>query len=200
MERYNDIRGLPYPFNLTSIRSFSSPSPITMSTSCPLGIAFAVRPSAVAFSSTQPFSSCTKPFARSTWPHAGGGEEGRDILFELLAREAQLQKVGRTKGPMLVEVELFAAGLTAAAAVDGGKVLAAPLVPRFCQQFAGPERPAALARSQRTVQVLLCGLPLRRIGQLAAAEDHRARVGSFGGQNKSARYRKSASGAFSIAN
>ena len=171
-----------------------------MSTSCPLGIAFAVRPSAVAFSSTQPFSSCTKPFARSTWPHAGGGEEGRDILFELLAREAQLQKVGRTKGPMLVEVELFAAGLTAAAAVDGGKVLAAPLVPRFCQQFAGPERPAALARSQRTVQVLLCGLPLRRIGQLAAAEDHRARVGSFGGQNKSARYRKSASGAFSIAN
>ena len=38
----------PYPFNLTSIRSFSSPSPITMSTSCPLGIAFAVRPSAVA--------------------------------------------------------------------------------------------------------------------------------------------------------
>ena len=30
-----------------------------------------VRPSAVAFSSTQPFSSCTKPFARSTWPHAG---------------------------------------------------------------------------------------------------------------------------------
>ena len=71
MERYNDIRGLPYPFNLASIRSFSSPSPITMSTSCPLGIAFAVRPSAVAFSSTQPFSSCTKPFARSTWPHAG---------------------------------------------------------------------------------------------------------------------------------
>ena len=61
----------PYPFNLTSIRSFSSPSPITMSTSCPLGIAFAVRPSAVACSSTQPFSSCTKPFARSTWPHAG---------------------------------------------------------------------------------------------------------------------------------
>ena len=101
---------------------------------------------------------------------------------------------------MRVEVELFAAGLTAAAAVDGGKVLAAPLVPRFCQQFARPERPAALARSQRTVQVLLCGLPLRRIGQLAAAEDHRARVGSFGGQNKSARYRKSASGAFSIAN
>ena len=48
MERYNDIRGLPYPFNLASIRSFSSPSPITMSTSCPLGIAFAVRPSAVA--------------------------------------------------------------------------------------------------------------------------------------------------------
>ena len=42
-----------------------------MSTFCPLGIAFAVRPSAVAFSSTQPFSSCTKPFARSTWPHAG---------------------------------------------------------------------------------------------------------------------------------
>ena len=38
----------PYPFNLTSIRSFSSPSPITMSTSCPLGIAFAIRPSAVA--------------------------------------------------------------------------------------------------------------------------------------------------------
>ena len=101
MERYNDIRGdPPYPFNLTSIRSFSSPSPITMSTSCPLGIAFAVRPSAVAFSSTQPFSSCTKPFARSTWPHAGVGEEGRDILFDLLAREAQLQKVGRTKGPM----------------------------------------------------------------------------------------------------
>ena len=130
----------------------------------------------------------------------GVGEEDRDILFELLAREAQLQKVGRTKGPMLVEVELFAAGLTAAAAVDGGKVLAAPLVPRFCQQFAGPECPAALARSQRTVQVFLCGLPLRRIGQLAAAEDHRARVGSFGGQNKSARYRKSASGAFSIAN
>ena len=64
MERYNDIRGLSYPFNLASIRSFSSPSPITMSTSCPLGIAFAVRPSAVAFSSTQPFSSCTKPFAR----------------------------------------------------------------------------------------------------------------------------------------
>ena len=61
----------PYPFNLTSIRSFSSLSPITMSTFCPLGIAFAVRPSAVAFSSTQPFSSCTKPFARSTWPHAG---------------------------------------------------------------------------------------------------------------------------------
>ncbi|MBS6836780.1 MAG: hypothetical protein KH204_06915, partial [[Eubacterium] rectale] len=30
----------------------------------------------------------------------GVGEEGRDILFELLAREAQLQKVGRTKGPM----------------------------------------------------------------------------------------------------
>ena len=25
----------------------------------------------LAFSSTQPFSSCTKPFARSTWPHAG---------------------------------------------------------------------------------------------------------------------------------
>lgn len=49
MERYNDIRGdPPYPFNLTSIRSFSSPSPITMSTSCPLGIAFAVRPSAAA--------------------------------------------------------------------------------------------------------------------------------------------------------
>ena len=49
MKRYNDIRGdPPYPFNLTSIRSFSSPSPITMSTSCPLGIAFAVRPSAVA--------------------------------------------------------------------------------------------------------------------------------------------------------
>ena len=39
MERYNDIRGdPPYPFNLTSIRSFSSLSPITMSTSCPLGI------------------------------------------------------------------------------------------------------------------------------------------------------------------
>ena len=55
----------------------------------------------------------------------GVGEEGRNILFELLAREAQLQKAGRTKGPMLVEVELFAAGLTAAAAVDGGKVLAA---------------------------------------------------------------------------
>ena len=63
--------GVTSPFNLTSIRSFSSPSPITMSTSCPLGIAFAVRPSAVAFSFTQPFSSCTKPFARSTWPHAG---------------------------------------------------------------------------------------------------------------------------------
>ena len=30
----------------------------------------------------------------------GVGEEGRDILFDLLAREAQLQKVGRTKGPM----------------------------------------------------------------------------------------------------
>ena len=30
----------------------------------------------------------------------GVGEEGRDILFELLARKAQLQKVGRTKGPM----------------------------------------------------------------------------------------------------
>ena len=30
----------------------------------------------------------------------GVGEDGRDILFELLAREAQLQKVGRTKGPM----------------------------------------------------------------------------------------------------
>ena len=79
MERYNDIRGIRlYPFNLTSIRSFSSPSPITMSTSCPLGIAFAVGPSAVAFSSTQPFSSCTKPFARSTWPHAGP-ERGRDL-------------------------------------------------------------------------------------------------------------------------
>ena len=49
MERYNDIRGIRLtPFNLTSIRSFSSPSPITMSTSCPLGIAFAVRPSAAA--------------------------------------------------------------------------------------------------------------------------------------------------------
>ena len=67
-----------------------------MSTSCPFGIAFAVRPSAVAFSSTQPFSSCTKPFARSTYAR-GVGEEGLDILFELLAREAQLQKQAEPK-------------------------------------------------------------------------------------------------------
>lgn len=72
MERYNDIRGIRLT-PLISPQSVLSPAPppITMSTSCPLGIAFAVRPSAVAFSSTQPFSSCTKPFARSTWPHAG---------------------------------------------------------------------------------------------------------------------------------
>ena len=45
MESYNDIRGdPPYPFNLTSIRSFSSPSPITMSTSCPLEMCIRDRP------------------------------------------------------------------------------------------------------------------------------------------------------------
>ena len=96
-----------------------------MSTSCPLGIAFAVRPSAVGVQLHPAVLILYEAFRPQHMAARGVGEEGRDILFELLAREAQLQKVGRTKGPTLVEVELFAAGLTAAAAVDGGKVLAA---------------------------------------------------------------------------
>ena len=100
MERYNDIRGLPYPFNLASIRSFSSPSPITMSTSCPLGIAFAVRPSAGGVQLHLAVLVLYEAFRPQHMAACGVGEEGRDILFELLAREAQLQKVGRTKGPM----------------------------------------------------------------------------------------------------
>ena len=170
-----------------------------MSTSCPLGIRLQSgrrRWRSAPPSRSRPVRSL---FARSTWPHAGS-VRGPGYSVRAAGTRGPAPKSRPNQRPMLVEVELFAAGLTQPQRSMAEKVLAAPLVPRFCQQFAGPERPAALARSQRTVQVLLCGLPLRRIGQLAAAEDHRARVGSFGGQNKSARYRKSASGAFSIAN
>ena len=99
MERYNDIRGIRLT-PLISIRSFSSPSPITMSTSCPLGIAFAVRPSAVGVQLHPAVLILYEAFRPQHMAARGVGEEGRDILFELLAREAQLQKVGRTKGPM----------------------------------------------------------------------------------------------------
>ena len=101
-----DSRTLPQFRKTASIRSLSSPSPMTMSTSCPAGMGAAVRPSAVAFSSAQPAASCTKPLTRSTRPQAAsvnrlgmrassccrGRPSSRKLMYGLCTMESDVSR------------------------------------------------------------------------------------------------------------
>ena len=114
---------------------------------------------------------------------AGGvGEEGRDVLFQLSTGQTQLEEVGRGESIMRVEVELFAAGLPAAALCDAGHIAAGQIGPVLRNNFLRAELPGALAGFQRAVQVGNGCPALFRPGLRRTAQQHPACIGRLGGQ------------------
>ena len=105
MERYNDIRG----FRLTPLispQSVLSPAlPDHDEHFLPLGDSVCRQAVGGGVQLHPAVLVLYETFRPQHMAARGVGEEGRDILFELLAREAQLQKVGRTKGPMRLALQ-----------------------------------------------------------------------------------------------
>ena len=84
---------------------------------------------------------------------------------------------------MLLKMQLFTAGLPHPTAGDPGHVRFREGGPVFRQDLLRPEHPAALAGRQCPFQVGHGSFTLAGFGQLAAAQQHKARVGALGGQD-----------------
>ena len=100
MERYNDIRGIRLIPLISLNPFFLQPLPDHDEHFLPLGDSVCRQAVGGGVQLHPAVLVLHEAFRPQHMAARGVGEEGRDILFELLAREAQLQKVGRTKGPM----------------------------------------------------------------------------------------------------
>ena len=103
--------------------------------------------------------------------------------LQLLQRQVLLQKAQRAEGFVLVKMQLFAAGLPAAAGRNGGKVGIGKPCPVLGDDLFRRKAAGALAALQRTGQVGHGGSGLLLPGQLGTADQHPARVGRLGCQH-----------------
>mgnify|MGYP006961000990 CR=1 FL=1 len=103
--------------------------------------------------------------------------------LQLLQRQVLLQKAQRAEGFVLVKMQLFAAGLPAAAGRNGGKVASVSRAQSLVMISSGAKRREHFAALQRTGQVGHGGSGLLLPGQLGTADQHPARVGRLGCQH-----------------
>ena len=92
--------------------------------------------------------------------------------LQLLQRQVLLQKAQRAEGFVLVKMQLFAAGLPAAAGRNGGKVGIGKPCPVLGDDLFRRKAAGALAALQRTGQVGHGGSGLLLPGQLGTADQH----------------------------
>ena len=103
--------------------------------------------------------------------------------LQLLQRQVLLQKAQRAEGFVLIKMQLFAAGLPAAAGRNDGKVGIGKPCPVLGDDLFRRKAAGALAALQRTGQMSHGGSGLLLPGQLGTADQHPARVGRLGCQH-----------------